>query len=84
MAPARDRHKPVASAHDEVKILDVHCRIASISRRELAKRSGVPERTLADWWYGADPHVSLLKAALGVFGLKLKVSGDDRSEGDLR
>lgn len=69
------RNRPAATAHECIKVLDVHLRVAGMSRRALAKKSGVPERTLADWWYGkGDPHVALLEAALGVFELRLKVA----------
>lgn len=69
------RHRPSANAHESVKVLDAWLRVEGMSRRALSKKSGVPERTLADWWYGkGDPHVALLEAALGVFDLRLKVA----------
>lgn len=68
------RHRPATHAHEAIKALDAQCRIEGMSRRQLALKSGVPERTLADWWYGkSDPHVSLLEATLNVFKLRLKV-----------
>lgn len=69
------RSRPAAAAHEAVKVLDVHLRAAGMSRRALSNKSGIPERTLADWWYGkGDPHVAFLEAALGVFELRLKVA----------
>lgn len=76
MTTAQLRHRPAKNAHEAIKILDVQMRVEGMSRRELAKRAGVPERTLADWWYGrGDPHLSLVEAALGVFNMRFKVSG---------
>ncbi len=68
------RRKPAPQAHEAIKVLDVHMRIENMSRRTLARKSGVAEKTLADWWRGKyDPHVSMLEAALNVFELRLKV-----------
>lgn len=70
------RGRPNPKAHEAVKVLDVHCRLSGMSRRQLAKKSGIPERTLADWWYAkGDPHLFLIESALAVFDLRLKVSG---------
>src|SRR5690348_15436447 len=76
MTTAQLRHKPVKHAHDAIKTLDVFMRTEGMSRREVARLSGVPERTLADWWYGrGTPDLFSVEAALGVFGAGLKVSG---------
>lgn len=73
-APAL-RNRPAATAHEAIKVLDVHLRVAGMSRDALARKIGVGERTVADWWLGkGDPHVALLEAALSVFNLRLKVA----------
>lgn len=70
------RKRPAPKAHDVIKTLDVFMRTEGMSRRELARLSGVPERTLADWWYAkGDCRLLLVDAALGVFGATMKVSG---------
>lgn len=80
MPHALSRGRPNPKAHEAIKVLDIRCRISGMSRRELAKRSGVPERTLADWWYAkSDPHLFLIESALAVFDLRLKVSGKEKS-----
>lgn len=70
------RHRPAKHAHEAIKILDVQMRTEGMSRRALAKKSGVPERTLADWWYGrGSPDIFAVECALAVFDLRLKVGG---------
>lgn len=74
MTSSKLRGRPSDKAHEAVKVLDVHMRINNMSRAELARKSGVATRTLADWWYGRyPPNVFLLDCALNVFGLRLKV-----------
>lgn len=75
MTTPRLRHRPAKNAHEAIKILDAQMRVEGMSRRELAKRAGVPERTLADWWYGrGSPDIFTVECALSVFGLRLKAS----------
>jgi transcriptional regulator with XRE-family HTH domain len=76
--PAAQNHdpKPSPKAHELIKIIYVQMQIEGMNRTELARRSGVPMRTLNDWWRARhSPDLHLVEAALGVFDLKLKVSG---------
>lgn len=66
---------PHPKAHEAIKVLNVHLKLAGMSRRQLSKLSGVGEATLNTWWAGkCGPHVYQLEQALKVFGLRLKVA----------
>lgn len=75
MTTTKVRARPSTTAHEVIKVLDVHMRATGMTRQTLAKKSGVSERALTNWWCGkVDPCVALLEAALGVFELRLKVA----------
>lgn len=59
-----------------IRFLHVQCEVNAVSRKELARRSGVGETTLKAWWSGGrrggSPSLHHIRCALAVFDYDLK------------
>lgn len=68
-----DMRPPVPTAHSLVKFLHKQCVAQMISRNELARRAGISDTTLQNWW---DARGALIiqnvEAALGVLGYGIR------------
>lgn len=68
---------PHENAHWLVKFLHLQMMTVGMTRAELSDKSGIPERTLKEWWRarrGYVPRISMLEDALQTLGFRLKPS----------
>lgn len=81
MTSGKQRLAPHPLCHDAIKIMDVELRLKNKTRKWLAAKSGVGERTLEEWWTGKrDPRISLVESCLQVFDMRLKPSAIERNK----
>lgn len=72
---------PAPNTHWTMQLIYVHMMAEHMTRKELARQSGVSEGFIIDLWRGRyrNPKIGMIEALLGVFDLSFKVTGGQRT-----